>query len=690
MAHSRMDLRPLEPQARQLTHEHRLHGDVRPDPYFWLKDREDPAVIAYLEEENAYREAVMAPLKSFEGRLFREIIARIKPDDRSVPVRDNGWWYHYRFDEGKEYPVYLRRKDQPDAPAEVMLDVPEMAAAHAYYHIGGRAVSPDNRWLVFGEDTVSRRLYTLRFKNLETGEILDTMIPGTSGTAVWTADSLYIFYASKDETLRPSRIYRHRLGSSAEEDVLVYHEEDETFHSFVYKTRSKEFIVIGSEQTVSSEYRVLAADEPEGAFRVIHPRERDLEYRVDHFAGRFWLRTNWQARNFRLMRCGPEATSKEHWQEVIPHREEVLLEDMTFFRDYMVLEERIRGINHIRVRGWDGVNDHHVDFGEEAYVASAGGNPEWDTSELRLSYTSMTTPLSTMSYEMRRQALTCLKEEPVLGGFDKSHYRSERLFVPAGDGMEIPVSLVYHKDFVRDGSAPVLLYGYGSYGISLDPYFSSPRLSLLNRGFVFAIAHVRGGEELGRAWYETGKLLQKQNSFLDFIACASYLLENKYSSREKLFAMGGSAGGLLMGAVMNMQPGLWKGIIAAVPFVDVVTTMLDTSIPLTTGEFDEWGNPADPDYYAYIRSYSPYDNVEEQDYPALLVTTGLHDSQVQYWEPAKWVARLRERRRNKEPLLMYCNMATGHGGASGRFERHRETAMEYAFLLDLAGWADQD
>lgn len=674
-----------EPRATQVPHQHILHGDVRQDPYFWLRDREDQEVIAYLNAENAYREAVMAPLKPFEDHLFREITGRISQVDRGVPVLDNGYCYHHLFEEGQEYPRFFRRKDAADAPEELMLDVPALASAHSYYHVAGRVVSPDNAWLVFGEDTVSRRLYTLRLKNLVTGEIMDTAIPDTSGSAVWSADSRYLFYARKDETLRPCMIYRHEMGTSPAQDVLVYHEKDETFHSFVFKTRSRDFIVIGSEQTVSSEYRFLDARNPQGEFLVFHPRERDLEYAIDHFNGRFWIRTNWQARNFRLLSCPDSAWARPSWREEIPHREEVLLEDMTFFRNFMVLEERIRGINHIRVRGWDGSQDHHVDFGEDAYVASANGNPEWDTDKVRLSYTSMTTPLSVLEYDMAAGSLACLKEEEVLGGFDKSLYRSERLFVPVAGGLEVPVSLVYRTDTVLDGSAPLLLYGYGSYGISLDPYFSSPRLSLLDRGFIFAIAHVRGGEELGRAWYEGGKLLNKKNSFTDFISCAEYLLAAGYSSKDRLFAMGGSAGGLLVGAVMNMRPDLWQGIIAAVPFVDVVTTMLDTSIPLTTGEYDEWGNPAEDTYYHCMRSYSPYDNVQAIDYPALLVTTGLHDSQVQYWEPAKWVARLREMRTNRNPLLLYCNMDTGHGGASGRFERHRETAMEYAFLLDLAG-----
>lgn len=677
-----------EPLAEKRPFDLEKHGDLRQDPYYWLNQREDPAVIAYLQSENAYREAVMEPLKPLEDKLYHEIIGRIKQTDMSVPYRDNGYWYRVRMEEGKEYPIYVRTKDLADAEEEVLLDVNALAAHHAYYHATSLSVSPDNRWLAFGEDTLSRRIYTIRFKDLRTGILLEECIPGTAGAAIWANDNETLFYSVKDETLRSFKIFRHKFGTPSGQDALIYHEEDETFQTFIYKTRSKRFLIIGSEQTVSSEYRFLDADDPYGTFRIIQPRERDLEYSVDHFGDHLFIKTNWHAKNFQLVSAPLASPDKTHWHTVIPHRDDVLLEDFTPFRDFMVLEERIRGITHIRVRQWDGSQDHHIDFGEEAYVAGTGTNPDFDSTSVRLGYTSMTTPNSTLEYDMAGRTLTVLKEEEVVGSFDKNDYASERIFVTAGDGASIPVSIVYKKGFRKDGSQPLLLYAYGSYGHSMDPYFSSPRLSLLNRGFAFAIAHIRGGEEMGRTWYEQGKLLKKKNTFTDFIACAEHLIRAGYTQPQRLFAMGGSAGGLLMGAVVNMRPDLWQGVIAAVPFVDVVTTMLDTSIPLTTGEYDEWGNPNDKVFYDYIKSYSPYDNVEHKDYPALLVTTGLHDSQVQYWEPAKWVARLRELRTDRNPLLLFCNMETGHGGASGRFQRHRETAMEYAFLLDLAGIED--
>lgn len=681
----RISSQPLAPRRPYL---HSIHGDERPDPYYWLNQREDPEVIAALNAENAYREAVMAPLKPLQDQLYAEIIGRIKQEDQSVPVMDNGYYYRIRMESGKEYPIYCRHRESMANPEEIMLDVNQLARSHPYYHIAGRSVSPDNVWLAFGEDTVSRRIYNIRFRNLMTGEFLAENIPGTTGNAVWANDNKTLFYTVRDpETLRSFKIFRHVLGTPATQDVMVYHEEDDTFHTFVSKTRSRRFLMIGSAQTVSSEYRFLDADDPMGTFKVIHPRERNLEYEVSHLGDHFYIRTNWQARNFQLMRAPVEQSGKEHWEIVIPHREDVLLEGITLFNGYLALEERIRGINHIRVLSHDGAMDHYINFGEESYVASVGLNPDVESEVLRLHYTSMTAPNSTFDYQMGDGQLLLLKEEEVVGTFRKEDYKSERVYVPVGDGAEVPVSIVYKKGFLKDGRKPLLLYGYGSYGHSIDPYFSSPRLSLLDRGFAFAIAHIRGGEEMGRHWYEEGKLLQKKNTFTDFIAVAEYLIQNQYTAPHNLYAMGGSAGGLLVGAVMNMRPDLWKGIIAAVPFVDVVTTMLDTSIPLTTGEYDEWGNPNDPVYYDYIKSYSPYDNVEAKDYPAMLVTTGLHDSQVQYWEPAKWVALLRELKTDDNPLLMYCNMDTGHGGASGRFERHRETAMEYAFLLDLAGIA---
>ncbi len=677
------------PRSPKTPKELTIHGDTRIDNYFWLNDRENPKVIEYLEQENAYRDSVMADLKPFETSLFEEIKGRIKEEDQSVPYFDNGYYYLTRFETGREHPIYSRKKQTLEAKEEVLLNVNELAKDFDYYQVGGRQVSPDNRLLAYGEDTVSRRIYTIRFKNLETGEMLEDKIPNTSGNAIWADDNKTVFYTLKDEqTLRPYRVMRHRLGTPVSEDVEVFQESDDTFLCFVYKTKSKKYIVIGSYQTVSQEYRVLEAGQPEGEFRVIQPRKRGLEYDIAHFEDRFYIRTNLDAQNFRLMVTDERRTTQEHWQEVIAHRPEVLLEDMEVFRDYLVLSERIKGITQLRVRPWSG-EEHYINFGEDAFVTYVSINPEFDTELLRIGYQSLTTPATTYDYHMGTRQFTLLKEQEVLGGFDKSNYQSERLYAKARDGVEVPISLVYRKGFKKNGEAPLLLYGYGSYGASMEPSFGSSRLSLLDRGFVFAIAHIRGGEEMGRQWYENGRLLNKKNTFYDFIDCAEFLIKEGYANPKQLYGLGGSAGGLLIGAVINMRPELWSGVVAAVPFVDVVTTMLDDSIPLTTFEYDEWGNPNDPKYYEYIKSYSPYDNVRPQAYPPMLVTTGLHDSQVQYWEPAKWVAKLREMKTDDHPLLLYTNMETGHGGASGRFERFKETAMIYAFLLDLAGKVEE-
>jgi len=673
------------PKAAQKPKELSIHGDTRIDKYYWLNERENPEVIDYLKAENAYLDTVLGHTKPFQEALFEEIKGRIKQDDESVPYKDNGYYYLTRYEKGKEYPIYARKKGSLEADEEIMLDVNELAKSYAYYAVGGRNVSPDNKLLAFGEDTLSRRIYTLRFKSLETGEMLPDEIPNTYGACAWAADNEHVFYGLKDETLRVYKIMRHKLGTPVSEDVEVFHEADPTFSTFVYQTKSKKYLVIGSSQTLSDEYRVLEADKPTGRFRLIQPRERKLEYSIAHYGDKFYIRTNWNAQNFRLMACPEDATTKEHWEEIIPHREDVLFEGMDIFQDYLVLSERQEGITRLRVRPWKG-EEHYIEFPEDAYLAYTTVNPQFDTELLRLSYTSLTTPNTQYDYNMRSREFTQLKQQEVLDpNFDPANYQSERLHATASDGTKIPISLVYRKGFEKNGKQPLLLYGYGSYGASMDPYFSSVRLSLLDRGFAFAIAHIRGGQELGRQWYEDGKLLNKKNTFTDFIACGKYLVAQNYTSPGHLYAMGGSAGGLLMGAVINMAPELFNGVIAAVPFVDVVTTMLDESIPLTTFEYDEWGNPNDETYYKYIKSYSPYDNAEAQAYPAMLVTTGLHDSQVQYWEPAKWVAKLRELKTNDAPLLLYTNLDTGHGGASGRFERYKETAMEYAFLLDLEG-----
>ena len=679
--YQKMDMKP--PTAKKVAKELSIHGDTRVDNYYWLNKREDEEVINYLTAENTYKEAMLSHTKELQQELYDEIVGRIKQEDQSVPYKQNGYYYITRYEEGQEYPIYSRKKGNLEAEEEIMLNVNELAKPYDYYNVAGRSVSPNNQLLAYGEDTLSRRIYDIKFKNLETGEMLEDVITNTTGGAVWANDNKTLFYTSKDEALRGYKIFRHQLGTPQSEDVEIWHEEDETFSTFVYKTKSKKYIVIGSYATLTREYKVLEADNPTGTFRPIQPRVRGLEYSIAHYGDKFYIYTNLDAKNFRLMSTPEKATTKENWQEVIPHRKDVLLEGMDIFKDYLVLSERKEGITQIRIMPWKG-EEHYVDFPEDAYLAYTSTNPEFDTKVLRLGYTSMTTPSSTFDYDMDTRKFTLLKEQAVLGGFDKNNYQSERMFATARDGTKVPISLVYRKGFKKDGTQPLLLYAYGSYGNSMEPYFSFVRLSLLDRGFAFAIAHIRGGQEMGRHWYEDGKLLKKKNTFTDFIDCADYLVAQKYTNKNNLFAMGGSAGGLLMGAVVNMRPDLWKGVVAAVPFVDVVTTMLDESIPLTTGEFDEWGNPKEEEYYKYIKSYSPYDNVDAKSYPAMLVTTGLHDSQVQYWEPAKWVAKLRELKTDNNPLLLHTNMEAGHGGASGRFRRFKETAMEYAFLIDLA------
>ena len=660
---------------------------TRTDDYYWLRDREDPEVIAYLEAENAYTEAETAHLKELEEALFEEIKGRIKEDDASVPYKEGDYFYYTRYEEGKEYPIYARKQGALDAEEQIMLDANVLAEGHEYFAVRGREISANQDILAYSVDTVGRRIYTLQFRNLTTGEVLPDEIPEVTGNVAWANDNQTIFYTKQDPTtLRWYQIYRHVLGTDPANDELVYEEKDDTFSSFVFRTKSKRYILIGSQQTLSSEYRYLDANDPSGTFQVIQPREENHEYNVDHYGDHFYIRTNDGAQNFRLVKTPVTATEKANWQEVIPHRADVLLENFEMFEDYLVLSERKDGLIRLRVRPWDGSGEHYIDFGEPAYLAYVETNPEFDTAVLRYGYTSMTTPNSVYDYHMATQEKTLMKQDEVLGDFDSARYTTERLYATARDGVQVPISLVYRTDlFEQNGTAPLLLYGYGSYGNSLDATFSSARLSLLDRGFVYAIAHIRGGQEMGRQWYEDGKLLKKKNTFTDFIDSGEYLVAEKYADPERLFAMGGSAGGLLVGAVINMRPDLFTGVVAAVPFVDVVTTMLDDAIPLTTSEYDEWGNPNDSTYYDYMLSYSPYDNVAAKEYPNLLVTTGLHDSQVQYWEPAKWVARLRAMKTDQNRLLLKTNMDAGHGGASGRYKRYRETAFQYAFLLDLAG-----
>jgi oligopeptidase B len=685
------------PIADKTNHISIVHGDTLHDDYFWMrlsdaqKEAEIPddptkKVIAYLNAENAYREKVMQHTEAFQEGLYEEIKGRIKQTDMSVPYRENGYYYITRYEEGLEYPIYCRKKDTFDAKEEVILDVNLLAKDHSYYQVGGKAVSPNNTILAFSEDTVSRRQYTIKFKNLITNETLQDAIPNTNGEIVWANDNKTIFYTINDEALRSYKIMRHTLGTDVSNDIEVFHEKDETFNAYIYKSKSKRYIIITSQATLSQEFRVLNADNPKGEFNIFHPREHNLEYAINHYGDHWYIVTNKDsAKNFKIMVTPESKTAKEHWQDFIPYDPNIFIEEIATFKDFMVISERSNGLTKLRIHPRDGQDEHHILFDEASYFVYLDVNPEFDTDVIRLSYTSLTTPNTTYDYHVADRKLILLKQQEVVGDFNSKDYVSERQLVKAGDGTMVPLSIVYKKGFTKDGTRPVLLYGYGSYGISSDPYFSSVRLSLLDRGFGFAIAHIRGGQEMGRQWYEDGKFLKKKNTFTDFIDCGDFLVKEGYAAKDMLFAYGGSAGGLLMGAVMNMRPDLWKGILAAVPFVDVVNTMLDESIPLTTGEFDEWGNPKDKIYYDYMLSYSPYNNVEAKDYPATLVTTGYWDSQVQYWEPAKWVAKLRDLKTDKNPLLMYCNMDTGHGGASGRYSRLRETAMQYTFLLDLAG-----
>lgn len=665
-----------------------IHGDKRNDPYYWLNDRENPELIDYLTKENDYYEKITAHTKSFQKDLFEEMKARIKEDDESVPYFYNGYYYMTRFEKGKDYPIYSRKKGNLQAKEEIIFDCNEMAKGHAYFNLNGLSVSEDNKWVSFGVDLVSRRQYTIQIKNLETNEILPEKIINTTGGATWASDNKTIFYVKNDpKTLRSDKIYRHTINSPSLDDILVYEEKDDTFNTFVYKEKSKKYLVIGSSSTLTNEYQILESDNPTGTFRYFQKRVRGLEYSIAHFGDNFYVVTNKdKAVNFKLMKTPENKTTQENWVDLIPHRKETLLEGIDIFKEYLVVEERTNGLHKIQIRPWSGEGAYYLPFESETYTAYTTTNPDFDTEILRYGYQSLTTPSSVIDFNMKTKEKKVLKEQEVLGGkFDKNNYVEERIWATAKDGTKIPISIVYKKGMKKDGNNPVLQYAYGSYGYSMDAYFSTTRLSLLDRGFMYAIAHIRGGEDLGREWYENGKLLKKMNTFTDFVDCSKFLIKEKYTSPKHLYAEGGSAGGLLMGVVVNIAPELYNGVIAQVPFVDVVTTMLDDTIPLTTGEYDEWGNPNDKVYYDYMKSYSPYDNVKAQEYPNMLVTTGLHDSQVQYWEPAKWVAKLRTKKTDKNILLLHTNMDAGHGGASGRFEQLKETAKEFSFLLDLEG-----
>lgn len=676
------------PRADKIDKVLEKHQDIRIDPYYWMNDRENPEVIDYLERENAYFEAIMESTKGLQDELYTEMKSRIKEEDSSVPYLFNGYYYITKYETGKDYPIYTRRKGSMEAKEEVLFDVNKMAEGYAYYHLGGISISPDNKWVAYAVDTISRRNYTIYIKNLETNEVLEHAISLTTGSCTWGNDNRTLFYSRKDpNTLRPNQIFRHHVGTKALQDELLYTEEDETFVTYVYKTRSRKYIVIGSSSTLSDEFRILDADRPEEKFQLFQERNPQLEYQIEHYKDHFYILTNKdQAKNFKVMKTRIDQTQKEYWKDLIPHRENTLLEGIDLFNEYMVISERSNGLNKLRIVAWKGEKDYYLPFESETYRAGTTQNPEFNTSKLRYTYTSLTTPASIMEFDMDTQENIVLKEQEVVGGkFKKENYISKRLWATARDGKKIPLSVVYHKDTPISPQTPLLQYGYGSYGVTIDPSFSSIRLSLLDRGFIYVIAHIRGSEYLGRDWYEDGKMLNKKNTFTDFIDVSKFLIDEGYTSSNHLYAMGGSAGGLLMGAIINMEPKLYKGVVAQVPFVDVLTTMLDDSIPLTTGEYDEWGNPNDKVYYDYIKSYSPYDNIRKADYPNLLITTGFHDSQVQYWEPAKWIARLREYHTGTGVLLLQTNMDTGHSGGSGRFESIKEVATEYSFILNLEG-----
>jgi oligopeptidase B len=676
------------PIAPKKPHELTIHGDTRIDNYYWLREPENPEVIAYLNAENAYTEAVLSPVKDFREELFKEMKARIKEKDESLPYKSGSYYYYAKYIEGGEYPIYCRKKGSLRAKEEIMLNLNELAVDKNYYNATFPEVSDNEQTIAFGEDTVSRRLYTLKFKNLLTGETLEDQIENTEGGSyAWAADNKTIFYLKKDtDTLLAFQVWRHELGTPTTQDVLMYEEHDNQFYMGLGRTKSKKYVAIASEQNgVASEYLLLNANEPTGDFKTFFARQRGHEYSIEHHENKFYVRTNIDnSPNFKLMKVTENQTNNlKYWQEIIPHRNDVYLEGLEVFKNHLVLQERSEGLLNIRIIDQITKQEHYLNFGEAAYTSYVSTNPDFNTNVLRYGYTSLTTPSSTFDYNMDSRTKKLKKQQEVLGGFDSKLYITERLYATARDGARVPISIVYKKGFKKDGNGPLLQYSYGSYGYSTDPAFSSTRLSLLDRGFAFAIAHIRGGQEMGRAWYENGKMFHKKNTFTDFIDCSKFLIENKYTSAAKLFANGGSAGGLLMGAIVNMNPELYYGVIAAVPFVDVVTTMLDDTIPLTTGEYEEWGNPNQKAYYDYMKSYSPYDNVTAQAYSNLLITTGLHDSQVQYWEPAKWIAKLRDLKTNDNQLLLHCDMDAGHGGASGRFKRLHDIALEYAFVLNL-------
>jgi len=692
-----MEKMNLPPDATKKPYEMTEHGHTRVDNYYWMRltdeqksaekfDSHAQEVVDYINSENDYTQSNLAHTKQFQKDLYHEIVGRIKKDDQSVPYLDNGYYYYTRYEKGKEYAIRCRKKGSLDGKEEILLDENVLAEGHDYFAIGGMSVSPDNQWLAYGVDTVSRRRYTVHFKNVSTGDVLDQTIPNTTGGVAWANDNRTVFYTTKNEvTLLSEKIWRHKMGSNATNDELVYHEKDESYYTGVYRSTSGEYIIIYNSSTLVSDYHILNANDPDGNFKNFSPRGTEHEYSIDHYDDKFYIITNWEAKNNRLMETSENETNMDKWTEILAHRNDVHLLGIEIFKDHLVLSERKEGLRGLRVIHQHSGKDEYIDFGEQTYTARISVNEEYNTNILRYSYTSMVTPSSTYDYNMDTGELTLLKQSEVVGGYDQDAYHSERRYAIAEDGQKVPISLVYKTNLITDDPQNLLLYAYGSYGSTRDPYFSSTRLSLLDRGFIYAIAHVRGSQIYGRQSYDDGKMLKKKNTFTDFIDAGRYLVEEGYTDSEHLFAEGGSAGGLLIGAVVNMAPDLWKGAIAAVPFVDVITTMLDPSIPLTSNEWDEWGDPREKKYYDYMLSYSPYDQIKDRNYPNLLVTSGFFDSQVQYWEPLKYVAKLRDNWQSENKLYLHMNMDAGHGGKSGRFRRYREVALEYAFMFDLVG-----
>ena len=662
-----------------------VHGEARVDNYFWLREKSNPEVIAYLETENKYTEAMMQHTEDFQEQLYQELLGRIKETDLSVPEKIDDYYYYTRTEEGKQYPIYCRKQGNLEAAEELLLDQNALSEGHEYLEVGVYKISPNHQLLAYSTDTTGGESYTLYIKDLNTGQLLADQIPNTYYSVEWASDNQTLFYTTLDAAKRPYKLYRHQLGSDPATDPLIYHETDESFFLDISKTRSKAYLLMELENINTSEVRYLEADQPTGDFNVVSPRQSELEYSVEHHGDQFFIVTNADAVNFKLMRASVNNPSRANWQEMIPHREAVKLDGVSAFQNHLVISEREDGLQKTRVRNLATDEEHAVAFPEPVYTVRQGRNPEFNTTTLRFNYASLVTPMSVFDYEMDARTRELKKQDEVLGGYDPSLYESERIFAKAADGTPVPISVVYKKGLTRDGGNPLLLYGYGSYGINSDPYFSSNRLSLLDRGFIYAIAHIRGGEEMGRTWYEKGKLLHKKNTFTDFIACAENLIAEKYTANDKLVIQGGSAGGLLMGAVTNMRPELFEIVVAKVPFVDVVNTMLDASIPLTVVEYDEWGNPNEKMFYDYIKSYSPYDNIEAKAYPHILVTAGLNDPRVHYWEPAKWTAKLRTLKTGDNRLLLKTEMGAGHGGPSGRYDYLKEMAFEYAFIFDLLG-----